>query len=306
MAQPLIAIVGPTAVGKSALALLLAQSFRGEIVNADSRLVYRGLDIGTAKPTAEERCNVPHHLIDIRKPDEAFSLAGFLVLASHAIRDIHRQGRVPFLVGGTGLYIWGLLEGLRAPQVPPNPELRQRLLRRAEVEGPLALFQELQRVDPDGAARMDYRNVRRTVRALEVYEATGVPFSELGLRQPPPYIPLVLGLTLSRQELYRRIDERVEEMLRVGWLKEVQRLLEGGYSADLPSLSSVGYRELAAHLQGRLSLEEAIRRIKTATHRFARHQEGWFRLADARIRWLSATADAPGEAERLVAAFLEG
>ena len=301
----LIAIVGPTAAGKSGLALQLAQRFGGEIVNADSRLVYRRMDIGTGKPSAEELGLVPHHLVNIVDPNESYSLALYLDQASRAVQDIHGRGGLPFLVGGTGQYVWALLEGFAAPQVAPNPSLRARLERQAETEGSEALWERLQEVDPDAAERIDHRNVRRVIRALEVYHETGVPFSQARRREKPPYNSLMLGLTLERKALYHRIDRRVEAMVDGGWPQEVARLLAIGYSTDLPSMSGLGYREMAAYLSGELSLQEAVERIKTATHRFARSQYAWFRLSDPRIHWLEADDEGLVEqAARMVEEFL--
>ena len=226
--NPLIAIVGPTAAGKSGLAHQVAQRFEGEIVNGDSRLVYRHMDIGTAKPSQQELSLVPHHLVNIVDPDETYSLALYLDQASQAIRDIHGRSRLPFLVGGTGQYIRALLEGFSAPQVPPNPSLRAGLQRQAVEEGSEALWRRLQEVDTDSAARIDHRNVRRLVRALEVYQETGVPFSQARRREMPPYNSLIIGLTLERKALYQRIDLRVEAMVDAGWTQEVARLLEMG------------------------------------------------------------------------------
>ena len=303
----LIAIVGPTAAGKSGLALELAQRFGGEIVNGDSRQVYRHMDIGTAKPSPEERAVVPHHLVDIVDPDEPYSLALYLEQARQAIQDIQGRGRLPFLVGGTGQYVWGLLEGFHAPQVPPNASLRARLEAEAREEGHDALWQRLQVVDSAAASRIDPRNVRRVVRALEVYWETGIPFSQAQRREEPPYHSMVIGLTMERPRLYERIDQRVEAMVAGSWPQEVAHLLEKGYSPELPSMSSLGYREMAAYVNGELPLEEAVARIKTATHRFARHQYAWFRLRDSRIHWLDA--DAPETAARAVdkvSRFLRG
>ena len=243
--NPLIAIVGPTAAGKSGLTLHLAQRFEGEIVNGDSRLVYRHMDIGTAKPSQQELGLVPHHLVNIVDPDDTYSLALYLDQASQAIRDIHGRGKLPFLVGGTGQYIRALLEGFSAPQVPPNPSLRAELENQAIEEGSKVLWRRLQEVDPDSAARIDPRNVRRVIRALEVYQETGVSFSQARSRERPPYSSLMLGLTLERKALYDRIDRRVEAMVDAGWPQEVARLLEMGYSPSLPSMSSLGYREMA-------------------------------------------------------------
>ena len=303
---PLIAIVGPTAAGKSRLALQLAQRFGGEIVNADSRLVYRHMDVGTGKPSPEELSLIPHHLVNIADPDETFSLALYLDQASQAVQEVHSRGKLPFLVGGTGQYVWALLEGFAAPQVAPNPALRAELEGHAKAEGSEALWERLQAVDPEAATLVDHRNVRRVVRALEVYLETGVPFSQARRREKPPYNSLVLGLTLERKALYDRIDRRVESMVEGGWPQEVARLMEMRYTADLPSMSSLGYREMGEYLGGKLSLEQAVERIKTATHRYARSQYAWFRLKDPRIHWLDA--DGGGlvdQATRIIEEFLE-
>lgn len=303
----LIAVVGPTAVGKSRLALELARRFEGEIINGDSRQVYRHMDIGTAKPSVKERSLVPHHLVDIVDPDEPYSLALYLEQARKAVKDNQERGKLPVLVGGTGQYVWGLLEGFHAPQVAPNQSLRARLEAQAVEEGVDALWRRLQDVDSVAASRIDPRNVRRVVRALEVFYETGIPFSQAQGREKPPYRSLVIGLTMERPRLYEHIDRRAETMVAVGWPQEVSYLLEMGYPPELPSMSSLGYREMAAYVRGELLMEEAVARIKTATHRFARHQYAWFRLGDSRIRWLDA--DAPETATRafdMVDGFLRG
>ena len=283
----------------------MALRFEGEIVNGDSRLVYRHMDIGTAKPSQQELGLVPHHLVNIADPDDTYSLALYLDQASQAIRDIHSRSGLPFLVGGTGQYVQALLEGFSAPQVPPNPSLRAKLQRQAVEEGSDTLWRRLQEVDIDSAARIDHRNVRRLVRALEVYQETGVPFSQARSREKPPYNTLMIGLALERKALYQRIDRRVEAMVDAGWPQEVARLLEKGYSPSLPSMSSLGYREMAAYLSGDLSLEEAVERIKTATHRYARSQYAWFKLNDPRIHWLESDDEALSEnASRLIEDFL--
>ena len=303
--HPLIAIVGPTASGKSGLALQLARRFNGEIVNADSRLVYRRMDIGTAKPSAGELGQVPHHLVNIVDPNESYNLALYLDQAAQAIRGIHSRGRTPFLVGGTGQYVRALMEGFSAPQVAPNPNLRAQLQRQADEEGSEVLWRRLREVDPDAAERIDHRNVRRVVRALEVYLETGVPFSRARGRQSPPFVCLTIGLTLERKALYDRIDRRVESMIGAGWPREVARLLELGYSPNLPSMSSLGYREMAAYQSGEVSLDEAAQRIKTSTHRFARSQYAWFKLSDPRIHWLQAEGETlVDDASRLIDGFL--
>ena len=284
--RPVLSIVGPTAVGKSALALHLAQVFDGEIVNADSRQVYRLMDIGTAKPSPEDRSKVPHHLVDILDPDQEFSLALFLDLAGGAIQDIRSRGKLPIVTGGSGQYIWALLEGWDVPNVPPDTRLRQKLEERGRREGASALHRSLSEVDPETASRIDARNLRRMIRALEVHHAVGLSPSVLPRKRPPPYNPLVIGLTMSREALYGRIDRRVDEMLERGLVGEVRDLLGMGYSQNLPCMSGMGYREIALHLGGEYSLEEVSQRIKYDTHRYARHQYAWFRLGDPRICWL--------------------
>ena len=282
----LVAIVGPTGVGKTWLSLKLAQRFNGEIVNADSRQVYLQMDIGTAKPTKEELALVPHHLIDIINPDEDFSLAQYQKLAYDAINSVQSRGKLPFLVGGTGQYVWAVLEGWVIPQVPPDSEFRHSLEQRAEAGEAAELYAELRDIDQAAAGKIDPRNVRRVIRALEVSRQK--PFSQTARKVPPPFEPLIIGLTLERKELYRRVDARVDEMIARGFVEEVRRLLEMGYSLSLPAMSSIGYREIGQHLTGKMTIEEAVFKIKTGTHRFIRHQYAWFRLKDERIRWWEA------------------
>lgn len=303
----IVVIVGPTASGKTDLAVALAERFGGEIVNADSRQVYRGMDIGTAKPSPAVRARIPHHLVDIRNPDEPFSLHDFLVLADAAIRDICRRGRLPFVVGGTGQYVWALVEGWHAPPVAPDPELRAELAARAAREGAATLHAELAALDPAAAQSIDPRNVRRVIRALEVIHVTGRLFSAQRRRAGAPYRTLVLGLRLSRETLYRRIDRRVEVMFASGLVDEVQRLLAAGYGCDLPALRSIGYAEVCSYLRGDRTLAEAIAQTKIATHRLARMQANWFRASDPRIHWLDAETGPPvAEAAELVRRFRSG
>ena len=302
---PLLVIVGPTAVGKSDLALDLAHRFGGEIINADSRQVYRGMELGTAAPTASAMAAVPHHLYGIAGPDEGFSLARYLPLATQAIADVSGRGRLPIVVGGTGQYVNALVQGWQAPRVPPDPALRERLETLMAQEGVEAAAQELLETDPDAAARIDLRNPRRVVRALEVAAALGP--GDHGEQTTPPYRSLLLGLTTStREELYERIDSRVDAMLASGWLDEVRTLLDAWYSPELPSLSSMGYRELAQHLAGEQPLEEAARRIKLAHHRLARQQYTWFKPTDARIHWLVAGDGVEAQAEDAVGEWVGG
>jgi tRNA dimethylallyltransferase len=299
--RKLIAVVGPTATGKTALGIALARTLGGEIVGADSRQVYRYMDIGTAKPTAEERSLAPHHLIDVVRPDQEFSLAQYLELAVAALEDVWSRGRQPLLVGGSGQYVWALLEGWKVPRLPPQRELRRELEERAAREGPEALHRELARVDAQAAARIDPRNVRRVVRALEVHKATGRPISYWQEKGPPPWQTLILGLTCPRQELHHRIDARVGGMMEAGLVDEVRGLLAMGYERSLPSLSGIGYSQVCQYLAGEISLATAAARIKTATHRLARQQYTWFRLDDRRIHWTDVSLGAPfEEAARLV------
>lgn len=275
--RPLVVLLGATAVGKTALSLELAQRFAGEIVSADSRLIYRTMDIGTAKPTAEEQALVPHHLIDLCWPDEPLSVAEYQRLAYTTIDEIHGQGRVPFLVGGTSLYVRAVVDGLLIPQVPPNPQLRTELEDELASKGREALFERLQVLDPATAAVIDAMNPRRVLRALEIVMITGRSKVELEGSNPPPYNILPIGLTRPREELYERIDARVVTMVESGLVAETQRLLDAEYSPTLPSMTSLGYREMSAYLRGEMSLAAAIERVQLETHRFVRHQMTWFR-----------------------------
>ncbi|MBM3149969.1 MAG: tRNA (adenosine(37)-N6)-dimethylallyltransferase MiaA [Chloroflexi bacterium] len=303
--MPLIAVVGPTAVGKSKLALHLSQRFRGEIVSADSRQVYRYMDIGTAKPSLAERHLIPHHLIDIADPDEPFSLTMFQVSAHAAIDDIEARRKIPFLVGGSGLYVWSVLEGWRVPHVPPDRKLRQSLEQKAAVEGNYALYQELQQADPVAAAKIMPGNTRRIIRALEVYLATGKPASQLWQKRGLDFPVLIIGLTTARSHLYHMIDSRIDEMIEKGLVEEVRGLLIKGYDLSLPSMSSIGYRQVGMFLGGKLDLASAIEQTKHGTHRIARHQYAWFRLSDERIGWLDIRENLENEAGKAVEKFLD-
>lgn len=292
---PLLAIVGPTAVGKTALSLHLARVFNGEIVSADSRQVYRWMDIGTAKPTPAERAAAPHHLIDVVDPDEEFSLALYQDMATAAIADIAARGKSPLLVGGTGQYLAAVLQGWQLPRVAPRPDIRAALERQAAELGAEALYERLKAVDPVAAASILPGNVRRIIRALEVYEATGKPISKQRSVQPPPYRITTIWLTLPTSVLYARIDARVDAMMAAGLLDEVRRLLERGYHWDLPSMSGLGYREFRPYFEGRATLEEAVARLKYDTHAFARRQPAWFRRLPNVV---TLPADAPDLLQR--------
>jgi len=302
----MVAIVGPTGVGKSQFALRLARYFSLEIINADSRQVYRYMDIGTNKPTVAERALVPHHIIDVVNPDEHFSLAIYHQLAERALENIERRGNIAFMVGGTGLYIWSLVEGWKIPQVPPDPKLRDELEQRARREGSYSLYRELQSIDPITASKIDPANVRRIIRALEIYQATKRPPSQLQGKETPKFRVLIIGLTQERSELYKKIDYRVDKMIKEGLIEEVRGLLARGYSPSLPSMSGIGYREVVRFLQGEMTLSQTIERIKYETHRLARHQYAWFRLSDTRIKWFDVgdISKAESGARKLIEDFL--
>jgi tRNA dimethylallyltransferase len=300
----LVAILGPTGVGKSQLALQLAGVFHGEIVSADSRQVYRYLEIGTDKPRPPELSQVPHHLIDIINPDEDFSLAQYQALAYQAIEDIQRRNRLPFLVGGSGLYVWAVLEGWQIPRVSPDPDFRYNLERRAGGAGIDELYQELVRVDPEAAEKIDHRNVRRVIRALEVHRKTETPFSRLRYKKTPAFNTFIVGLTADRAEIYRRIDQRVDDMLSRGLVTEVEKLLKMGYDLNLPAMSGIGYRQIGQYLKGEMTLPVARQKIKSETHRLVRHQYAWFRLKDERVHWFDIQRREGSEIERAVADFI--
>lgn len=302
----LVAIVGPTGAGKSRLALALAQEFGGEIVSADSRQVYRYMDIGTAKPSREELALVPHHLVNIVNPDDEFSLAQYQELACRAISDIGRRHKLPLLVGGSGLYVWSVVEGWGVPKVPPDPVFRRCLEERAASGGEDELYYELERIDPVAAEKIDRRNVRRVIRALEIRRGAEPTIRQTQLKKAPPYNTLLIGLTADRAELYRRIDLRVEQMIERGLTREVKRLIDMGYSPDMPSMSGIGYRQIELFLKGELTLEAAAAQIKFESHRFVRHQYNWFRLKDDRIQWFDITGEADSEIMALVEGFITG
>ncbi len=282
---PVLFIVGPTASGKTAAALDLAQRRPIEVVNADSRQVYRHMAIGTAKPTPEEQTIAPHHLFDVVDPNEPFSLGVFLDFARAAIAGVHARGRLPVVVGGTGQYVWALAEGWQVPRVTAQPDLRRRLEEEAERHGTEALHARLTRVDPDAASAVHPNNVRRIVRAIEVFEATGQRFSDQQRRENPPFAPHLAAIAVPRSELHRRIDERIARMVTDGWVEEVEALLAMGYMPELPAFSSAGYRDVAAHLNAQLSLDEALERARIAHRTLVRGQAVWFRGDDERIAW---------------------
>lgn len=282
---PLILIVGPTAVGKTDLAIQLAEQLNGEIISADSRLFYRGMDIGTAKPSAEEMVRVPHHLIDIVSPDETLSLAVFQQKARDLISAIHTRRNLPFLVGGTGQYIRAVTEGWTPPEVVPDEKMRKVLEKMKEERGLDWLHDKLRGLDPESAEKIDARNYRRTIRALEVIFTTGRKFSEQRGQGDSPYHLITIGLIRPREELYQRVDERIDLMFAHGFIDEVKGLLDQGYSPTLPSMSAIGYRECVRVIKGELSTEQAKAEMKRITRVFVRRQANWFKESDPQIKW---------------------
>ncbi len=291
MLRRLVAIVGPTASGKSAVALQLAHELGGEIVNADSRQIYRGMDIGTAKPGLAERQSVRHHLFDIADPREGYSLSLYQQDARAALDSIWERDNFAWLVGGTGQYVWALLEAWQVPEVPPDTALRNELAAFAAEHGATRLHDRLAAVDPITAERLDGRNIRRVIRALEVYEHTGVPMSTWQTKGQPDFEYLLFGLDVPRDALRARIDRRVDAMFEAGFVGEVQRLIADGVPVDAPSMSSIGYSQVVQHLAGETTLAEAIEATKSGTWRLARAQGQWFRRDDKRITWVHDADD---------------
>lgn len=301
----LVVITGPTAVGKTPAALALAQELGAEIVAADSRTLYRGMDIGTSKPTAQDRERVPHHLLDIAEPDEIVTLATYQGLAVSAIDAIRSRNRLPLLVGGAGLYIHAVIDGLRIPSAQPDWTLRAALEADERAGGPGTLHRRLDEVDPVAATRIHPHNTRRLIRALEVHAKTGVPISALqeplpaassGGRGPhasPERDVVMVALTADRATLYERIHRRIDQQLAAGLVEEVRALIAAGYAKTLPALQGVGYKEIVPHLEGRLSLEESRALLQRNTRRYAKRQLTWFR-ADERYRWADV-GDDPAE-----------
>jgi len=301
----LIAVVGPTAIGKSRLGSLIAKDFPAEIINADSRQIYKYMDIGTSKPTSEERTVIPYHLLDIITPDQEYSVAAYQREAGIAIGDIQSRDKLPLLVGGSGQYVWSLIEGWQIPEVPPDPSLRESLANKASVKGIESLYIELKAIDPIAATRISPHNLRRIIRALEIHYKTGRKPSELQGKKETGYQYLIIGLTAERKVLYSIIDDRVEKMIGAGLVDEVKNLLDRGYGPWLPSMSSLGYREIATYLKGGITLSDAIEKIKFGTHRFARGQYAWFRLSDPRIVWFDICCDNREKINYTIKTFLE-
>jgi len=292
VAKPLIALVGPTAVGKSKLAIEVAEKLSGEIISADSRLFYRGMNIGTAKPSKEERLIVSHHLIDVADLDEIWSLGLFQKEVRKCIQEIHLRGHLPFLVGGTGQYIRSVIEGWSIPQLRPNEFLRKILIDWSKEVGVDGLHKRLAIIDPEAAGSIDPLNLRRTIRALEVILTSGIKFSAQRTKQGSPYNIKIIGLFLPRPELYKRVDDRIDSMINNGLVDEVKDLLSRGYPPDLPSLSAIGYREVTDFIFNKITLEEAIVLMKRRTRKFVRRQANWFKPSDPNIHWFENNENA--------------
>ena len=279
------AVVGPTASGKSRLGMEIAQSVGGEIIGADSRQVYRHMDIGTAKPPLDDRQRVRHHLIDIIDPSDDYSVALYVRQAREAIEDVLERGSVPIVVGGTGQYVWALLEGWNVPEDSPDRSIRAELQERLSRNGLADLVGELEKTAPSAAERIDLANPRRVIRALELALQAPDGEPEEPTRTPPPFQSTIIGIETDRAELYDRINARVEAMFEAGWVGEVRKLMDMGYGPELPAMSSLGYREICEFLRGDQAVEDAVDSIKSKTRRFARQQGAWFRSNDERIRW---------------------
>lgn len=283
----LIIIVGPTAVGKTDVGIEVAKIIEGEVISGDSMQIYRHMDIGTAKPSPDEMQGIPHYMLDIMEPNEEFSVALFQEMVEKYIREIGDRGKIPILVGGTGLYVRSVIDHYDFTPISVEPELREKLNEDAITKGNDYLYRRLQQIDPATAEKLHPNDTRRIVRALEVYISSGKPissFHRIDHDLPPKYSLGYFGLNMDRQELYKRIEKRVDKMIEKGLVAEVEGLLAKGYHGDLISMQGIGYKEIIAYFRGECSLEEAIGLIKRNTRRFAKRQLTWFRR-DTRIKW---------------------
>ncbi len=313
MREKIAAIVGPTAVGKTKLSLRVAEDLEGEIISADSMQIYKKMDIGTAKPSPKEQARVPHHLIDFVDPAEEFSVAQFQERADEIIPKISERGKLPMLVGGTGLYVKALLEGFMFPEMEKDWDLRERLEQEAEEKGTEYLHNKLKEIDPQRAEEVHPNDVQRVVRAIEVYQQTGKTFTHFKQQaqaRPPRYQAVKIGLRREREELYERINQRVDQMIDEGLVEEVKELYQADYDRDLIAMQGLGYKELIDYLTGEYDLEEAIRLIKRDTRHFAKRQLTWFKRDDS-IHWFDVSEykieDLVAEVETLITEqLLEG
>jgi len=289
----LLAVVGATATGKTATSVELALALDGEIVNGDSRLFYRGMNVATTKPTPEETKGVPHHLVDFLDPDDEYSLASYVKQARTLINEITVRGKLPILVGGTGQYIWALIEGWEVPEIEPDAKLRAELELRLGKDGVEPLADELTKIAPEVAVSTDLLNPRRVIRAIERVRSnpSGDAINNRRKALDEPFNAHIIGLTIERSVLHRRVLDRLDNMLANGWVAEIESLLEAGYTTDNRALSGIGYRQMIPHLVGEYDLEEAVRLSAVATNRLIRHQNNWFKLDDPRINWVDMTDD---------------
>ncbi|WP_283234583.1 tRNA (adenosine(37)-N6)-dimethylallyltransferase MiaA [Alteribacter keqinensis] len=302
--KEIVVLAGPTAVGKTAASISLAKAFNGEIISGDSMQIYKGMDIGTAKITEEEKQGIKHHLLDFKDPRDSFSVQEFQECATCLIDHIHSQGKIPFLVGGTGLYVSSVIYGYEFSDVKEDAGFRERMEAFARKHGAEALHEKLKDADPKSYEAIHPNNVRRVIRALEVYETTGVPFSEKGTAQKEsPYDVTLIGLMMEREKLYERIDYRVDLMMEQGLLDEVKRLYDSGVR-DCQSVQAIGYKEIYAYLEGRMTLEEAVSALKQNSRRYAKRQLTWFRNK-MDITWFDMTHDAEQKV-REIHEFVEG
>ena len=298
-------LTGPTASGKTSLSIRLAKEHHCEIVCMDSMQIYRGMDIGTAKPTAAEMDGVPHHMLDVADPTEPFSVARYQEMAEEAIAGIHRRGHRALLVGGTGLYLRALRHPMAMGMVTGDEDLRRKLEAQAEqTDGRSTLHARLQEIDPETAARLHVNDVRRVVRALEVYELTGIPFS----KQPQveveaPFRYRVVSLTMDREKLYQRIEQRVDAMMADGLVDEVRRLLDSGVPADAQAMKAIGYKEIVPYLEGEYSLEKAVYELKLGTRHYAKRQLTWMRREED-VLWVDSLQ--PDAYQQMETWFLQG
>ncbi len=289
----IIVVAGPTASGKTGLAVRLAQHYGGEVVSADSMQIYKHMDIASAKPTEEEMQGIPHHLIDVVSPFEPFSVAEYVKRAREVIADILSRGRLPIVAGGTGLYISSLVDNIEFTEEKTDPAVRQKLLSQAEEQGIEPLYKRLQEIDPAAAEKIHPNNTKRVVRALELFETTGLTLTQQNARSrrtPPPFTSFMLALCPEREELYRRIDLRVDDMVEQGLFLETKQLRNMGLTRDMQSMQGIGYKEAFDYLEGRVSREVCIEEIKKATRHYAKRQLTWFRR-DERYRWLDPTKE---------------
>lgn len=298
---PLIVVAGPTASGKTGLAIDIARRFDGEVVSADSMQIYKYMDIGTAKPTAEERAMCPHHLIDFVEPDEDFSVADYTKLAHEKIADIYARGKLPVMCGGTGLYINSVVNDVEFGEMTADEELREKLAEIGKREGGEKLIEILREFDPVSAERLHPNNMRRVIRAIEFYKLTKIPISEhqeMTKRIESRYDPVMFCIDHDRQILYDRIDLRVDLMIKDGLIDEVRRIMDMGYTRELNSMKGIGYKEIMDHLNGECTLDEAIENVKQGSRRYAKRQLTWFRRDERIIMLKPETASA--EAERII------